>query len=70
MWRPQRETLPTDLALAMRPHLERALVSVELAQEAAVDFRKVHSEAAKQRDRRTVIGDNSDLESAPALAAE
>ena len=67
---PQRETLPTDLALAMRPHLERALLSVELAQEAAVDFRKVRSEAAKQRDRTAVIGDDSDLESALAVAAE
>jgi LysR family transcriptional regulator, hydrogen peroxide-inducible genes activator len=35
---PQREALPTDLALAVKPHLELALVSVQLAQEAAVAF--------------------------------
>jgi DNA-binding transcriptional LysR family regulator len=46
----QRETLPTDLALALRPYLELALASVRLAQEAAVGFLSVQSEAAKPRN--------------------
>jgi DNA-binding transcriptional LysR family regulator len=54
----RRETLPTDLALAIRPHLELALASVQLAQEAAVGFLRVQSEAAKPRNGRAVIGDD------------
>jgi DNA-binding transcriptional LysR family regulator len=64
----QREALPTDLALAMRPHFQRAFASVQLAQEAAAHFLKVHSEAAKPRNGTAVIFDRSDLEW--SLAAE
>jgi len=56
----QRETLPNDLALSMRPHLERALASVQLAQEAAVGFVRVQSEAAKRATGLAVIDDASD----------
>src|SRR5215470_1291059 len=54
-----RETLPTDLALAMRPHLKRAFASVQLARQAAVFLLKAQSEAAKARKGLPVIGDNS-----------
>jgi DNA-binding transcriptional LysR family regulator len=65
----QRETLPTDLALAMRPHLERAWASVQLAQEAALDFLSVQSEAAGSRNGTAVIGASSDLDCMLAVAA-
>jgi DNA-binding transcriptional LysR family regulator len=54
----QRETLPTDLALAMRPYLELALASVRLAQDAAVGFLTGRSEIAKavERGRNGAIG--------------
>ena len=65
----QRETLPTDLALAMRPHLERALASVQLAQQAAADFLRVQTDAAKPRNGTAVIVDASDELLAQACAA-
>jgi DNA-binding transcriptional LysR family regulator len=65
----QRETLPTDLALVMRPRLELALASVQLAQQAAADFLRVQSEDAKPRNGTAVIGDASDELLAQACAA-
>jgi len=66
----RRETLPTDLALAMRPHLERALASVQLAQEAAIGLLRIQIEAAKPRNGTAVTGDTSDLEWTLAVVAE
>jgi DNA-binding transcriptional LysR family regulator len=58
----QREALATDLALAVRPHLERAFASVQLAQEAAVDFLRAKGHAAKQQNGTAAIDNISDLE--------
>src|SRR5215211_6415930 len=56
----QRETLPERSGALDEAALLRALASVQLAQEAAVGFVRVQSEAAKRATGLAVIDDASD----------